>query len=153
MPTINQLVSVDTSQISGADLLPLFSQANGSARKISFTDFLAWLESQDITTQDNKITQYSAPVTGATVQVDDSGSSVWMVLTPAGTLATLTLKMPLNTGVADRTELLVNTTQIITALSFDANGGTMVGAPTTLAANAFFRLRFDIVLQTWYRVG
>jgi hypothetical protein len=27
------------------------------------------------------------------------------------------------------------------------------GAPTTLAANAFFRLRFDGVFNAWYRIG
>lgn len=151
MSTINQLDSID--QVSGSDLLVTWSQANGATRKISFTNFLNWLEDQEIATQDSKITQYAAPVTGATLQITDSGQSVWLILTPAGTLSTLTLKMPLNTGVEDKTELLVNSTQIVTTLSFDANGGTIVGAPTTLAANAFFRLRFDVVLQTWYRVG
>lgn len=153
MPTINQLNTAD--QVSGSDLLPMYSQANGDSRKISFTNFLAWLNGETIVTQDNKITQYSAPLTGTTVQVDvnSTGSSVWMILTPAGTIAALTLKMPLNTTVADRTELLVNSTQIVTTLTLDANGGTIVGGPATLAANGTFRLRFDIVLQTWYLVA
>ena len=33
------------------------------------------------------------------------------------------------------------------------NGSTVNGAPTTLAANSFFRLRFDGVFKAWYRVG
>jgi hypothetical protein len=151
MSTINQLNSAD--QVSGSDLLAIYSQANGASRKISFTNFLAWLDDQAIATQDNKVTQYAAPLTGATLQVTDSQNSIWLILTPAGTLATLTLKMPLSTSVLDKTEVLVNSTQILTALSFDANGGTIVGAPTTLAANGFFTLRFDTVMQTWYRVN
>ena len=151
MSDIYNLNSID--QIAGSDLLAAWSQANGASRKISFTNFLAWINTQGIEAQDNKITQYSAPLTGATLQINESGSSVWLVLTPAGTIAALTLNLPLNTAVTDRTELLVNSTQIVTALSFNANGATVVGAPTTLAANGFFRLRFDIVLQTWYRVG
>ena len=151
MSTINQLDSID--QVSGSDLLPAWSQANGAARKISFTNFLNWLDGQGIVTQDNKISQYAEPVTGATIQMSETGSSVWLIITPVATIAALTIKMPVSTDVADRTELLVNSTQIVTTLSFDANGGTMVGVPTTLAANAFFRLRFDTVLQTWYRVG
>jgi hypothetical protein len=55
--------------------------------------------------------------------------------------------------VLDKQEILVNTTQAITALTINANGATIVGAPTTLAAGGFFRLRFDGVLDTWYRVG
>lgn len=151
MSEINQLNSIDN--ISGSDLLAVWSQYNGASRKISFSSFLSWLDSQSIVTQDNKITQYSAPTTGATIQIDDGGSSVWLILTPAGTLANLTLKMPLVSGVEDKTELLVNSTQILTSLAFDANGATMVGVPSTLAANGYFRLRFDAVLDTWYRVG
>jgi len=151
MTIINQLNSGD--QISGSDLLPFWSQANGASRKISFTNFLNWLDDQAIATQDNKVTQYSAPVTGATLQVTDSQNSIWLILTPAGTLAALTLKMPLSSNVLDKTEVLVNSTQVLTSLLFDANGATIVGAPSTLAANGFFTLRFDIVLQTWYRVN
>lgn len=151
MPNINQLNAAD--QVSGSDLLALWSQANGDSRKVSLTNFIAWLNGQQIATQDNKITQYSAPLTGATVQVTDNQNSVWLILTPAGTIATLTLKLPLSSNVLDRTEILVNSTQIVTTLSFDANGASILGAPTTLAANGFFRLRFDTVMQTWYRVG
>lgn len=151
MPTINQLNAVD--QVSGSDLLALWSQANGDSRKVSLTNFLAWLESQQIATQDNKITQYAAPLTGATLQVSDTQNSVWLILTPAGTLANLTLKLPLVSNVLDRTEILVNTTNAISAFSMDTNGATAYGGPTSLAANAFFRMRFDIIMQTWYRVG
>lgn len=151
MPTINQLNAAD--QLSGSDLLPLYSQANGDARKISLTNLLNWMEDQQIATQDNKVTQYAAPLDASTTIVQDDQNSIWLILTPAGTLATATLKMPLVANAVDRQELLVNSTQAITTLTLDANGGTIIGGPTTLAANGFFRLRFDIVMKTWYRVG
>ncbi len=151
MPTINQLNAAD--QVSGSDLLPLYSQANGDARKFSLTNLLNWLSGQQIATQDNKITQYSAPTTGQTVQFTDNQNSVWLVLTPAASVVALTLKFPLVSNVLDRTELLVNSTQAITSVNIDPNGAAYIGAPTTLAANGFFRMRFDIVMQTWYRVG
>ncbi len=151
MPTINQLNAAD--QVSGSDLLPLYSQANGDARKFSLTNLLNWLSGQQIATQDNKITQYAAPLAASTTMFVDNQNSVWLVLTPAGTIATATLKLPLVSNVLDRTELLVNSTQTITTLTLDANGATIIGGPATLAANGFFRLRFDIVMKTWYRVG
>jgi hypothetical protein len=151
MTTINQLNAAD--QVSGSDLLPLYSQANGDARKISLTNFLNWLESQQIATQDNKVTQYAAPLAASTTLLRDDQSSIWLILTPAGTIASATLKLPLVSNCIDRQEILVNCTQIVTALTIDANGGSVVGAPTALAANGFFRLRFDAVLKTWYRVG
>jgi hypothetical protein len=151
MPSINQLNAAD--QLSGSDLLALYSQANGDARKISLTNLLNWLESQQIATQDNKITQYAAPLAASTTLLRDDQSSLWLILTPAGTIATATLKLPLVANAVDRQEILVNSTQIITALTLDANGGTIIGGPTALAANGFFRLRFDAVMKTWYRVG
>lgn len=151
MTAINQLNSAD--QLSGSDLLPLYSQANGDARKISLTNFLNWLESQQIATQDNKITQYAAPLTASTVLLTDTQNSVWLILTPAGTIAALTLKLPLVANCIDRQEILVNSTQIVTALTIDANGSSVIGAPTALTANGFFRLRWDAVMKTWYRVG
>lgn len=153
MSDIYNLNSIDQTTITGSDLLAVWSQSNGASRKISFTNFLAWLDSQAIATQDNKVTQYAAPVTGATLQVQDDQNSIWLILTPTGTLSTLTLKMPLKSNVLDKTEVLVISSQIATTLSFDANGGTIIGAPTTIAANGFFTLRYDIVMQTWYRVN
>ncbi len=151
MSTINQLNAAGTP--SGSDLLAIYSQQNGDARKLSLSDFLVWLESQQIATQDNKITQYAAPLAASTTQITDNQNSVWLILTPAGTLATATLKLPLVSNVLDRTELLINSTQTITTLTLDANGGSIVGGPSTISANGFFRLRFDAVLKTWYRVG
>lgn len=151
MSTINQLNAAGSP--SGSDLLAIYSQQNGDARKLSLSDFLVWLESQQIATQDNKITQYAAPLAASTTQITDNQNSVWLILTPAGTLATATLKLPLVRNVLDRTELLVNSTQTITTLTLDANGGSIVGGPSTLSANGYFRLRFDSVLKTWYRVG
>jgi hypothetical protein len=60
---------------------------------------------------------------------------------------------PGGVGVQDRQELLVNCTQAVTTLAVSGNGATVTGAPTTLAANAFFRLRFDQASSVWYRVG
>ncbi len=151
MTAINQLNAAD--QLSGSDLLPLYSQANGDARKISLTNFLNWLESQQIATQDSKVTQYAAPLTASTVLLTDSQNSVWLILTPAGTIAAATLKLPLVSNCIDRQEILVNSTQIVTALTIDGNGSSVIGAPTDLTANGFFRLRWDAVMKTWYRVG
>jgi hypothetical protein len=151
MPTINQLSSVDT--VYANDLLPIFSQSNGDARKASMTLIAAFVQSL-VTSTDDKLTQYAAPAaTGFSVAIVGTGQSVWLVLTPLAGYAVGTIVLPAVAGVADKQELLVNTTQAVTTLTIDANGATVVGAPSTLAAYAFFRLRFDGVLKTWYRVG
>jgi len=150
MPTINYLNAA--SNLSGSDLIALFSQYNGDTRKVSLSAFSAWLATQ-VTFVDDKVTQYSAPVTGSTVNVTDSQNSVWLILTPSAGLAALALLLPLSTNTLDKQEVLVNCTQAITTLTVNGNAGTVIGAPTSMLANDFFRLRFDSVMSTWYRVG
>lgn len=151
MSAINQLNQIDT--LSGSDLIPVWSQANGDARKSSLTTLLTWINSQSVVSQDNKVTQYAAPLAASTTLLTDTQNSVWLILTPAGTIATATLKLPLVSNCVAKQELLINTTQTITTLTLDANGGSIIGGPSTLASNGFFCLRFDAVLKTWYRVG
>jgi len=151
MPTINQLNAVDS--LSAADLAVIYSSSNGDARKASMSVLAAFIQSL-ITVSDDKITQYAAPsATGFSVQVNNAGQNVWLVLTPTGGFAAGTLILPALANVLDHQEILVNCTQAITALTINGNGATVTGAPTTLAANGFFRLRFDTITDTWYRVG
>jgi len=149
---INQLNS--STQISGSDLFAIFSQESGDTRKVSLTEFVNWLTTQTITTQDNKVTQYAAPLTGSTVVVLDAQKSVWLDITPAGTIATLTITFPVSTNVVDKTEILITTTNTITALTLNGNGATIGGAVTTLAADGFVKYRFDGgPLKAWHRAG
>lgn len=151
MTTINQLSAVD--EVVSGDQVPIYSSENGDARKASMATLLAFISGQ-ITANDDKITQYAAPsATGFSVQVNNDGDSVWLILTPTGTFAAGTLVLPSVANCVDRQEILVNCTQVVTTLTIDGNGATVTGAPTTLAANGYFRLRFDAVVKTWYRVG
>lgn len=158
MSRIIDLIALEA--LAAADNLPLYSSSNGDTRRASLTTLLAFLQDNLSLSGGSFATQYSAPAAGNTVQIASSASdadgseNVHLILTPAGTLATLTLKLPLRTNAVDKQEILVNCTQIVTTLSWDANGaGDIVGEPTTLAANGFLRLKFDAVTTNWYRVG
>lgn len=152
MSTINQLTAMDT--LTGSDLIPVYSQYNGDARKASMSVLAAFVESV-LTTVGDKVTQYAAPIASATtIQVSDTSNSVWLIVTPSSVFAAGTIKLPAVANCIDRQELLVNYVNGVTALTIDGNGAAnVIGAPTTMANNAFFRLRFDIVMKTWYRVG
>lgn len=151
MTTINQLSAVDS--VVSSDQVPIYSSTNGDARKASMNVIKQFILA-DATANDDKISQYAAPAaTGFSVSILDTSSSIWLILTPLAGYAAGTIVMPAVANCVDRQELLVNCTQSVATLTINANGATVVGAPTTLAANAFFRLRFDDVLNTWYRVG
>ena len=151
MPTINQLAGL--SQVSGGDLLPIYVPNNGDARKVSVTQLLTYFQSSFAAP--TVATNLYTPVAGFNVTVPTPVSEQqWMLLQPAGTLATGTITLPLNTGTPDGTQLLVTTTQIITAFTLALNGAAAAfGAPTTLAANAFFTMRFYQATNSWYRIG
>lgn len=151
MATIDQLTSLDT--LTASDLVPVYSSTNGDARKSSMSTFSSYIISQ-LNVNDNKITQYSAPSSnGFTVTINNDGDSIWLVLTPTAGFSTGTITLPAVANCADKQELLVNCTQSVTTLTISGNGATVTGAPSTLAANAFFRLRFDLATKVWYRVG
>lgn len=151
MPQINQLAAVD--QVQPGDQVPIYSQSNGDARKASLSLLKTFFQ-EGITAADDKITQYSAPsATGFSVQVNNAADSVWLILTPTAGFAAGTLVLPAVANCVDRQEVLVNCTQAVTTLTVSGNGATVTGAPTALTANGFFRLRFDVITDTWYRVG
>jgi len=151
MPQINQLSSTD--EVQPGDQVPIYSAANGDARKASLSLLKTFFQ-EGITAADDKITQYAAPsATAFSVQINNDADSVWLVLTPTAGFAAGTLVLPAVANCVDRQEVLVNCTQAVTTLTVSGNGATVTGAPTTLAANGFFRLRFDTITDTWYRVG
>ena len=151
MPTINQLSGL--SQVSGGDLLPIYVPNNGDARKVSVSQLLAYF--QQTFAAPTVATNLYVPATGFNVTVPTPVSEQqWMILQPAGTLATGTITLPLNTGVPDGTQVLVTSTQIITAFTLALNGASNAfGAPTALAANGFFTMRFYQATNSWYRVA
>jgi hypothetical protein len=155
MATINQLSAVDSVQDS--DLVPIYSSSSGDARKAAMSVLAAYMQGK-ITSTDDKVTQYAAPsATGFNVNINGNAggiasNSVWLILTPVGAYANGQITMPVNTSCKDKQELLVNCTQAVTTLAVSGNGATVTGAPTTLAANGSFRLRFDMITNTWYKV-
>ena len=151
MSTINQLTATDT--LAAGDQVPVYSAQNGDARRAALSTLAAFIQSL-VTFSDGFLTQYAAPSsTGFSVTINNDSDNVWLILTPTAGFAAGTLVLPAVANVINKQEILVNCTQAITTLTINANGATVTGAPTTLAANAFFRLRFDGVTDTWYRVG
>lgn len=149
MTDINQLTTQD--QLSLSDLLPIWSGGNSDTRKVSLSAVVALVQAQ-LTGSGMLMTQYAAPnASGFSVAITPvfSGGSVYLLLTPAAGYAAGTIVLP--SAPVDGQEVVVSTTQAVTALT--VNGGTVNGAPTTLAANGFFHLRYDGVFKAWYRIG
>lgn len=145
--------------VSAGDWLVTWSSGNGDWRGISLSDLITYLNANLAfpSARPAFVTQYSAPsATGFSVTVtdgDDDDESVHLILTPVAGYANGDVTLPPVASCVDKQEVLVNCTQAVTALTVTGNGATVTGAPITLAANAFFQLKFDAVTSTWYRVG
>lgn len=141
---------------TAASQLPFYDPQNGADRRASLAQ-LAEVLQELLASSGQMVSQYAAPsATGFGVQVAPftEGGSVFLLLTPAAAYAAGTVTLPAVASCTHGQEVLVHSTQAVTALTVAGNGASVVsGAPTTLAAGGSFRLRFDAVLQGWYRAG
>jgi hypothetical protein len=151
MPTINQLPLL--AQVSPGDQVPVYSPNNGDARRLPVSALLQYF--QQTFASPTLATNVYTPGTGFNVAVPTPvAAQQWMLIQPAGTLALGTVTLPLNTQTPDGTEVLVTTTQQITGFTLALNGATAAyGAPSTLAAEDFFRMRFVQATNSWYRIA
>ncbi len=147
-----------TDAVATGDLFVLWKTADGDYRGCPASDVLTFLNA-NLTFPDNSFTtQYAAPsATGFSVTITDGADddeNVHLILTPAAGYAAGTIVLPPVADVVDKQEVVVNCTQSVTTLTVDGNGATAVtGEPSTLAANDFFKLKYDAATSTWYRVG
>jgi hypothetical protein len=151
MPTINQLSSI--SQVSGADQIPVYNTNNGDARKMSISALLQYF--QTVFASPEVSTNLYVPSTGFNITVPTPVSEQqWMLLQPAGALASGTITLPLNTGTPDGTQVLITTTQQIVSFTLALNGAAAgFGFPSSLDAGAGITVRFYQSTNSWYNIS
>ena len=150
MPTINQLPVLST--VSSGDQLPVYSPNNGDARRTSIGSLLTFF--QQSFASPTVSTNLYTPGAGFNITVPTPvAEQQWMLIQPAGTLATGTVTLPLNTGVPDGTEVLITSTQTITAFTIALNGAAAIfGNVSTLTAGAAVRYRYYLATNSWYNI-
>lgn len=149
MADINRYSTASTLQ--SGDLVPVWSTENGDTRKMSLSQLSAFI----LPGTSSEATQYSAPnATGFTATVAPPDNvNAWLVLTPAAGYAAGTIVLPAASDSVHGQEVQVTCTQSVATLTVTSSGSTVAGAPASLAANGFFKMKFEAVTSTWYRVG
>ena len=144
----------EATAIAASDQVPLYSQSQG-IRRVSITTLMDVILANVEPALNMEIDTVSPSASPATITVTPTvdGGSVWTVLTPTGTIAVVTINLPPSGEAVDGQECLFNSTQALTTLTVAATGLSVVGAPTTLAANGAFRMKFSAVNNTWYKVS
>jgi hypothetical protein len=149
--TIQQLPVLDALQ--AGDALPVASLANGDTRRASLTALAAYLQTV-LPAGEVKQTQYASPTaTGYNVAVTGAGLSKWLIVTAIAAFAAGGITLPAVAGVVDGQEVLCSFTQAVGVFTLSGNGAGVSGAPSSIPAGYWFRVRFDAVNQTWYRCG
>lgn len=157
MTTTNRLTATDT--IKAGDQFAIWSSDSGDTRRVAASTLATFVQSS--TSVGSLAIQYATPTaTGQTTTISPpvTGASVWLEMTPQGAYAAGTINFPAALSSIDGQEVLVTSTLAVTTLTVqfvNSSGATVAvnGAPTTLTANAFFRMRFDPVFKLWIRIG
>lgn len=141
------------SELVESDQIPINSLDAGGDVRVALSVLAAFIQTL-LTVPTEFQHQYSAPsASGFSVTVDpaEDGDNVYLILRPAAGYAAGTIVLP--AGI-DGQEVLVKCSQAVTTLTMSTVDGRAInGDPTTLAADAYFRMRFDGVALCWDRVG
>lgn len=152
MPTINQYPTANP--LTTGDQIVVWSTGNSDSRKSTIAALIELIQEGLDVGKTAFVTQYAAPTaTAFNIQVADNSDNTWLILTPDAGYATGKIILPSVVNLYDKQEVLVNCTQVVTTLTIDPNGATIVGQPTTLAANDSFKLKYDLTLSRWYKVA
>lgn len=149
MPTINQLPTITT--LSGGDQLPVYATSNGDARKASISTLIDYF--QTTFADPNYTVVINAPTnSGFNIALAASSQSIWLIMNPTGTFAAGSVTLPPVADCYDGQEIIIISTQTISALTTNGNGGALVGVPASLGAGSSFTIRFNELQQTWYTI-
>lgn len=157
MTTINELSTV--KELYSDDAMPVYSAKNGDTRRAPLSALALYIAAQlGITANASRdfITQRAAPYDNGpdvAISAGEGASNTHLIMVPSGALGAAKVILPLQNNAADSQEIIVTTTQAISAFTVSGNGSNVVGAPTTMAKDGFFKLRYDKPAIAWYRIG
>lgn len=97
--------------------------------------------------------QHFNPNADFTLDIENHEVGTYLILNPSVSITTGSIKLPERYDVTDGQVLLAACSQQVDNFSVDGNNALVIGAPNALAANGFFKLKYDKLSNTWYRVG
>ena len=149
MPQIYQLPLV--SSLNSGDQFALYTPNQGDTRRASIGLLLQYFQENFASPEYESF--YLSPISGFVYQIGAQTKNVFLVLTPAGTLASGTVELPPIANAFDGQVVLIVSTTAITSLTIDGNGASVVGALSSMPAGGFIAVRFDNFTDTWYTVS
>jgi len=141
-----------TDRIGPCDSVVIWSGGNGDFRGVPL-DILKKAVKSERENHTSLLVQHFNPNANFTLNIENHEAGTYLVLNPSTSITTGSIKLPERYEVTDGQVVLVACSQQVTNFSVDGNNALVIGAPNALAANGFFKLKYDKLSNTWYRVG
>lgn len=141
-----------TDRIGPNDSVVIWSGYNGDFRGVPL-DVLKEAIKPEQGNQSSLLVQHFNPNANFTLNIDNHEVGTYLVLNPSTGITAGSIKLPERYEVTDGQVVLVACSQQVTNFSVDGDNALVIGVPNALAANGFFKLKYDKLSNTWYRVG
>ncbi|MGQ1340857.1 hypothetical protein ACT4X4_03055 [Acinetobacter baumannii] len=142
----------NTDRIGPCDSVVIWSGDNQDFRAVPVDTFTKQIQ-EGVTLPDAFNIQHFNPGASFALDIENDERGTYLILNPSATIAAGTLTLPEKNIVKDGQSLLVASSKAVTALTIAGNNALVIGGPTTIAAGGFFKLKYDKLSNTWYRVG
>jgi hypothetical protein len=141
-----------TDKIGDSDSVVIWSANNQDYRGVAINVLKEAIKSE-LGNQSSLLIQHFNPNADFTLNIENHEVGTYLILNPSVSITTGSIKLPERYSVTDGQVLLVACAQQVNNFSVDGNNALVIGAPNALAANGFFKLKYDKLSNTWYRVG
>lgn len=140
-----------TDRIGPNDSVVLWSANNQDYRGLAIDVLKEVIK--DKSNQSALLIQHFNPNADFTLNIENHEVGTYLILNPSVSITTGSIKLPERYVVTDGQVVLVTCSQQVNNFSVNGNNAHVIGAPNALAANGFFKLKYDKLSNTWYRVG
>ena len=140
-----------TQTVISGDMLPIYVQDQGVSMAAALSTVAAYIQAL-LSPANYWENIYSIPVAAQSIAASVSTNNLWYVLQPAGTIATLTLALPSVSTAIDGQEVMLSTTNTVTAITLTSTGNTIIGASSGLSSTTPQRFKYLQTLVTWVRI-
>lgn len=146
----------ETDAIGTGDQFVLYKGNCTDFRSIPQDILLSWILENIPTPQTDTTSptvQHYNPNADFVLDVENHIEGTYLLLNPSLGIASGTIKLPVFTEVADKQIVIFSCSQQITDFTVNGNGAAVIGQPNAIHATGFFKLQYDKLSGTWYRVG
>ena len=150
------------SQVSGGDML-VINQSNSRRYRVVSVDDVGAYYAANFAANAYLSLYYAPNASGFSLALGPVAplnpalpwtEDFWVLVTPVAGYAAGTIVLPPTTYIRDKQRIVMFFTQSVTTITWTLNGAAFIYAlPTTIAANGYFTIQYDLQTNSWYRVG